>query len=223
MSTSTTNLGLVKPDGPDRALVAVINENMNKIDQYAGEVNDSLGAIEDGMAIVANGNTHAAITSGQFVYVRNHSTLTQGLYTATANIAANATLSTSNLTADPSGGLNALNSKLTMETVTINRDTTKTTAGVLQCVVKSGWCYVYIGGLVFSQSGYSQMGIITNLPKCAKACVGTFVGNDPSKQQMLNNSGDMWWVNENATTLNVHIGSAYSEAHSVAFSYPVVE
>jgi hypothetical protein len=38
----------------------------------------------------------------------NHSTLAEGLYTAKGNIAANATLSTSNLTADSSGGLNAL-------------------------------------------------------------------------------------------------------------------
>lgn len=112
MSTQTTNLGLVKPDGPDRALVAVINENMNKIDQYAGEVNGSLGAVEDGLAIVADGNTHVAISAGQFVYVRNHTTLTEGLYVASSNIAANATLSTSNLTADSAGGLNALNSNL---------------------------------------------------------------------------------------------------------------
>jgi len=72
------------------------------------------------LAIVANGNTHAAIASGQFVYVRNHSTLAEGLYKATAAIGTNAALSTSNLAADTSGGLNdlqgqvaTLNSKFT--------------------------------------------------------------------------------------------------------------
>ena len=60
------------------------------------------------VAIMANGNTHAAIASGQAVIVRNHSTLADGLYWANTSIATNATLSTSNLTADTSGGLNKL-------------------------------------------------------------------------------------------------------------------
>ena len=71
------------------------------------------------IAIMANGNTHAAIASGQAVIVRNHSTLADGLYWASTSIATNATLSTSNLTADANGGLNklkgdidSLNSKL---------------------------------------------------------------------------------------------------------------
>lgn len=58
--------------------------------------------------IVANGDTHAAITSGQYVYVYNHSTLAEKLYTASSNIATNAALSTSNLTAVSNGGLNSL-------------------------------------------------------------------------------------------------------------------
>ena len=69
-------------------------------------------AIEQGIAILATGNTHAAITSGQYVFVRNHSTLANGLYKASANIAANAALSTSNLVADSSGGLNSLKAGL---------------------------------------------------------------------------------------------------------------
>lgn len=72
----------------------------------------SVNALEDGLAIVANGNTHAAIASGQFVYVKNHSSLAEGLYVANSAIATNATLTTSNLTADGSGGLNALKAKI---------------------------------------------------------------------------------------------------------------
>lgn len=64
------------------------------------------------MAILANGNTHAAITSGQFVYVRGHGTLAEGMYVAKSNIASNGTLSTTNLTSVQSGGLNHIKEKL---------------------------------------------------------------------------------------------------------------
>lgn len=70
--------------------------------------NNTINAIEDGLAIIATGNVHPAIANGQFVYVKGHSSLAEGLYRATASIGTNATLSTSNLTADGSGGLNAL-------------------------------------------------------------------------------------------------------------------
>lgn len=66
-------------------------------------------ATPESLAIVANGNTHAAISAGQYVYVRGHATLAEGMYRAASAIAANAALSSSNLTAETSGGLNALN------------------------------------------------------------------------------------------------------------------
>jgi len=72
----------------------------------------SSSAQQDGLAIVSNGNTHAAIASGQFVYVKNHSSLAEGLYKAKSAISANGALSTSNLTADGSGGLNDLQSQV---------------------------------------------------------------------------------------------------------------
>jgi hypothetical protein len=81
----------------------------------------SIAGVQDAVAIVANGDTHPAIADGQFVYVRNHSTLAEGLYKATAAIGTDVALTTSNLTADGSGGLNdlkgqidSLNSKLSM-------------------------------------------------------------------------------------------------------------
>lgn len=79
----------------------------------SGAAYDSFVATQSGIAIMATGNTHAAITSGQYVFVRNHGTLAEGLYQASANIAQNAALSASNLTAVSGGGLNALNSNLT--------------------------------------------------------------------------------------------------------------
>lgn len=73
---------------------------------------NSVSAIQDSIAIVSTGNTHIAITSGQYVYVRNHSSLSEGLYTAISNISANATLSTSNLLSVSQGGLNSLYNRL---------------------------------------------------------------------------------------------------------------
>ena len=102
MASATTNFGLTKSAYTDTADVAVINDNMDKVDT-------SLNGLADAVAIVANNNTHAAITTGQYVYVHGHGSLAEGLYTAKSNIAANATLSTSNLQADGSGGLNAMN------------------------------------------------------------------------------------------------------------------
>lgn len=92
------------------------------LDKQVAAISDSVSQTQDGLAIVANGNNHAAISSGQFVYVKNHDTLAEGLYKATASISANGSLSTSNLTADETGGLNdlqgqvtALNSKIETE------------------------------------------------------------------------------------------------------------
>ncbi len=102
---NTPYIDLVKPAGTDKALISVINANSDKIDS-------AVGGVQDALAIVCNGNTHGAITSGQYVYVRAHETLQEGLYTANSNIAANAALSSSNLTANSSGGLNALSEQI---------------------------------------------------------------------------------------------------------------
>lgn len=121
MATYTSNLNLKKPALDDDALITDINNNMDILDAAAN-------GIEDALAIVANGNTHAAITSGQFVYVRNHNTLTEGLYVASSNIAANAALSSSNLTADSKGGLNALSEQIvTLQTISDINDSSHIT------------------------------------------------------------------------------------------------
>ena len=106
MAGSTTNIGLIKPTYSEDADVAIINENMDTLDS-------TISALDNGLAIVSNNNTHGAITAGQYVYVRNHESLAEGMYTANSNIAANATLSSSNLTAVSSGSLNKLNSDIT--------------------------------------------------------------------------------------------------------------
>lgn len=78
----------------------------SKFRSYA--MSGDLTSLQKGVAILSVGNTHAAVSTGQYVYVRDHGTLSDGLYRAKENIAANGTLSTSNVSSLSSGGLNAL-------------------------------------------------------------------------------------------------------------------
>lgn len=148
--TPTPNLGLRRAQGTDPASVDDINYNSELLDTKLGAVGatsvqgqidalsastaQTFGNVQDGLAIVSNGNTHVAIPAGYWVYVKGHGTLSEGLYknTSGATIAANATLSTSNLTADPDGGLNsvyaALNSKFAASTMTVHTNKTATLA-----------------------------------------------------------------------------------------------
>ena len=112
---TTIKAAIEAVDGKTGADIAVSGSDATKIDAALSSMSTALSSnaasiegLEDAIAIVANNNTHGAISSGQYVYVKNHGTLSEGLYVATSNIAANAALSSSNLTADGSGGLNAL-------------------------------------------------------------------------------------------------------------------
>lgn len=73
---------------------------------------DDINYIERGIAILATNNTHAAVTTGQFVFVKSHPNLTPGVYVATANIATNEALTSNNLSTVPNGGLNALKTNI---------------------------------------------------------------------------------------------------------------
>ena len=154
---NTTNLNMTKLAGTEKqkTFPSTFNGNMDAIDGAFGAgfgvsgkptVNAEINSIADGLAIISNNNTHAAITAGQFVYVRGHGSLSDGLYVATSNIAANGTLSGSNLTADSSGGLNSvyasLNSKIaTEEEQTFTGDfstvTLRRRANVIYCNISS--------------------------------------------------------------------------------------
>lgn len=155
MATTTQNLGLIKPAGTDKIRIAQINSNMDTIDAKMGPVGStplqtqatnaaaSISALQSSMAIICNGNTHAAIASGSYAYVRNHSSLAEGLYQATAAIAANATLSTSNLTAVSGGGLNALNGKLKQITYSKLGSPTNLSSSSSFLCASDGYLYVY--------------------------------------------------------------------------------
>lgn len=99
MSTQTTNIGLTKPAAGEYMSRIEYTTNLDIIDDAIKEANEST-------AIVSNGDTHIAIPAYRYVYVRNHSTLVEGMYVATEDIASNATLSSSNLSMLTTGGLN---------------------------------------------------------------------------------------------------------------------
>lgn len=85
---------------------------VNAINNFKSETDTHLTEVQDGLAIISNGDTHVAIPANQYVFVKNHNSLTNGLYKAKSAIGANAALSTSNLTADPAGGLNDIKSQI---------------------------------------------------------------------------------------------------------------
>ena len=74
---------------------------------------ESIEKVQNGLAyIVGDTNTTgAALHIGQFVYVKGHATIAEGLRTVTAGIAANGSITTNNTDACSDGGLNALNSR----------------------------------------------------------------------------------------------------------------
>lgn len=144
MATSTTNLGLTKPAGTDKIRIAQINGNMDILDEKIGAVgntslqaqitsqNEAIANVQNGLAnIVGNTNTTGStLAVGQFVYVKGHSTIAEGLRKVTASISANASITTSNTTAVSGGGLNELNSNMVKKTdrVAIDRTTNSSCA-----------------------------------------------------------------------------------------------
>lgn len=77
--------------------------------------------LEEAFAIIVNGDTASqAIGEEQYVYVRNHSTLSYGLYMATSAIAIGDAISSSNLSPVSEGGLNALFDKISYNGVDVS-------------------------------------------------------------------------------------------------------
>lgn len=172
MATYTSNINLKKPAQSDKIRIADFNGNADNIDAAIGadfgqgtkpSINQAINSLADGLAIIANGNVHAAVTAGQFVYVRGHDTLSEGLYVATSNISANGTLSGSNLTADGSGGLNALNSKILPSALTITLKTGFSLAswGWIRAVKVGHICIITFSGLKSDSAISSETNMAT--------------------------------------------------------------
>lgn len=168
---NTTNLNLTKLAGTEKlkTFPSPYNDNMDAIDGAFGTgfgvsgkptVNAEINSLADGLAIISNNNTHAAITAGQFVYVRGHGSLSDGLYVATANIAANGTLSGSNLTADTAGGLNALNSKINLiGTEYVSSGTSGAEAGTREITCPAGTYLLTFGGQTQAKNTACNMNV----------------------------------------------------------------
>ena len=72
------------------------------------------------VANFANGDTHGAVTAGEFLYVANHNLVAAGLYKATSNIAQNGALTTSNITPVVHGLGGIISKAFIVETYTFN-------------------------------------------------------------------------------------------------------
>jgi hypothetical protein len=102
MATQTSFLGLTKQDGTEKNHRPVINANYDIEDAFASGISEAL-------AIVVNGNTAPqAIAAGQYLFIKNHSTLATGGYHAKSAISSGATISSSNVEADADGIANSL-------------------------------------------------------------------------------------------------------------------
>lgn len=89
------------------------NALKSEIDEISNVVTEIPLTITPSFAyIVGDTNTTgAALSIGQFVYVKGHATIAEGLRTVTAGIASDGSITTNNTDACPEGGLNALNSR----------------------------------------------------------------------------------------------------------------
>lgn len=168
--------GIQGPAGPTGPGVAVGGSANQVLVKHSGTNYDTqwvdagnlpaIAGVQDAIAIIADGDTHAAVAAGQAVYVRSHSTLAAGLYWATAAIGTNAALSTSNLTADGAGGLNKLKSDI--DSLNSNFSNIGSTASTARATasrgsVLNGGAYL-AGKLLVIQFTFKAAVSVTNSP-----------------------------------------------------------
>ena len=90
--------------------VKKIEDEQDTQDQAIASNSQAIAKVQNGLAyIVGNTNTTGGtLAVGQFVYVKNHSTIAEGLRKVTASISANGNITTSNTSECTEGGLNKL-------------------------------------------------------------------------------------------------------------------
>ena len=134
------------------AQIGGVKNTLNQLD-------DSQDAIEDAIAYVQEGDTASrTYTAGQFVYLKNHATLAEGLYTVNSGGIPSGTTVTGHLTEDPSGGLNSLKNIFENKyaTVTGTMPSTSAEATVAECPAgfNSSNCVIVGNTVQFSNSGW---------------------------------------------------------------------
>lgn len=143
MASQSPNLGLTLPIGSENVSRQIINDNNLIID----------GAVEsnsEALAIVINGDTAPkAITSGQYLFIKNHTTLPTGGYHATANIANGAAVTSSNVAQDADGIANALNGKIENSFYEVTYDTTTSGTGAVN-IAANEQGHIYLGSVMIT-------------------------------------------------------------------------
>lgn len=177
-----------------------------------------LRELSEGMAIVIDGDTAPkAIASGQYLFIKNHSTLATGGYHATAAIASGADITSSNVAPDADGIVNGAVSSLSDQIATVSEQLTPSTNtfnltsnfsswGASYTVV-GGFCYISILHLTYTNSGNNQT-LATGLPKALLQSMSTFGGADAAATAIVQSCGHGFWITADSTTLNCHIGSS---------------
>ena len=146
-----------------------------EIDDLQDEIDED-ATVGDALAIVVDGDTAPkAITSGQYLYIKNHSTLPSGGYHATANITNGGSVTSSNVAADADGVVNALNSKmgLVVERITFDQAAVSANSAkdYFKDVTKDGYTPILATPYSTFSSGVTWI-----------ACF--FTANDPNKVQI---------------------------------------
>lgn len=130
----------------------------------------AIAKVQNGLAyIVGNTNTTGGtIAVGQFVYVKGHSTIAEGLRIVTASISANGNITTSNTSVCSEGGLNALNSKLLKNIGNVNDAAfdALTAPGIYygwiimssSCPAHGQWAYIFVSS---PATGYCSQAVLS--------------------------------------------------------------
>ena len=192
MATNTPNYNMVKPGIDDDALIADLNGNTDIIDA-------EMRAIRDNIAIVVNGNTAPrAISAGQYLFIKNHSTLSAGGYHATANIANGAAITSSNVAADADGVVNgafsALNSKIATKSTTATLASGWSVGSNQNIIYKSGdvvSLLLWVNGGTITQSSWNLIATIPSgyRPSSSVDFLGINNTNDKAVHCQITNDG----------------------------------
>ena len=226
MATYSTNLNLELQAPGERARLTVLNANLGKIDDFAGDAKKLTN-------IQAYSLDCNDIDENCTVYVTDDATHSPGAWyiMTTCVFASNAicqyAISVTNSSmkmrqkSTSWGDWKELAIKSTWETVTPTIDSTKVGSGVVSCVKRDGWAYVQIYSMGFLSSG-NLTGVVTGLPQAIVGGDGTFIGTSASASAEISASGDTWYIDSNTGSLNVILGSTYPYGHWTSFMYPCV-
>ena len=160
-----------------------------------------ISSLQNGLAIIVDGDTCAtAVPAGGYAYIKNNTHgLTDGLYKNTSGSAfptSGGTASSSIFTAEPTGGLNALNSKMTVQT--INLSASVSYSSFTPTVCKYGNIVIGSISIVTTQAVNDQSTFITGFPaprQNPQLPVWEYGNPNCNKRVSILASGEMqpWW------------------------------